>query len=119
MGKYGEPDGTVGYYIEYAHEIINFFDENDKILRNILESELSGNIINVIVSENLKETKNRLRASCEMGLALPASVDTVSAMLVGGVANVVSNWFKNGKPISKDILLDEITAIIKIGENKS
>ena len=23
-GKYGEPDGTVGYYVEYAHEIIHF-----------------------------------------------------------------------------------------------
>ena len=93
-GKYGTPDATVGYYIEYAHEIINFLDKNDKILRNILESEDAGSIINVIVIENLKETRKKLSESVKKGLVLPASVNTVADMLVGGVAVVIFNWFE-------------------------
>jgi AcrR family transcriptional regulator len=114
-GKYGAPDATVGYYIEYAHEIINFLDENDKILRNILESEDAGSIINVIVMENLKETRKKLRESVRKGLKLPASVNTVADMLVGGVAVVLFNWFEEGRPIPREKLLEEITAIITIG----
>ena len=111
------PDETITYYVEYAQQIINFFDEHDKILRNILESQDAGSIINVIVVENLNETKKKLHKSVEKGLKLHASVDTVAAMLVGGVAVVVLNWFKKGKPIPKDVLVKEITSIIKIGEN--
>ncbi|MBQ7333117.1 MAG: TetR family transcriptional regulator [Clostridia bacterium] len=117
-GKYGAPDGTIGYYVEYAHEIIEFLDENEKILKNILESEIAGSIINVIVIENIKETKDKLKSSVEKGLKLPASVDTVADMLVGGVAVVVLNWFTNDKPTPKEILLREITAIIEMAENK-
>ena len=112
IGNYGVPDETVGYYIEYAHEIINFFDENEKILRNILESEVAGSIINIIVAENLKETRAKLSKSVEKGLKLPASVSTVADMLVGGVTVVVLNWFTQNKPIPKEVLLDEITDII-------
>ncbi len=116
-GLCGAPDATVGYYIEYAREVINFFDKNERILRNILESEDAGSIINVIVLENLKETKLKLIESVKMGLSLPASVDTVANMMVGGVAVVVLNWFKEGRPIPKETLLKEISAIIRIGEN--
>ena len=116
-GKYGNPDGTVGYYVEYAHEIIHFLDENDEILRNILNSEDVGSILNVIVTENLKETRKRLRESVELGLKLPASVNTVADMLVGGVAVVIFNWFEEGRPIPKETLLEEIAAIISIGGN--
>jgi AcrR family transcriptional regulator len=116
-GKYGTPDGTVGYYVEYAHEIIHFLDENDKILRNILESEDFGSILNVIITENLKETRKRLRESAELGLKLPASVNTVADMLVGGVAVVIFNWFEEGRPIPKETLLEEISAIISTGGN--
>ncbi len=116
-GDYGEPDGTVGYYVEYAQEIINFLDENEEILRRILESEEAGSIINVIVYENLRETRKKLYESVKKGLKLPASVNTVADMLVGGVSVVILNWFEEGRPISKETLLKEIAAIIRIGEN--
>ena len=117
-GKYGEPDGTVGYYVEYAHEIIHFLDENEKILRKILESEDVGSIIDVIVSENLRETRKKLAESVQKGLKLPASVNTVASMLVGGVTAVILNWFEEGRPIPKETLLKEIEAIIGMGEIK-
>ena len=102
-------------------EIVNvcaderILDENDKILRNILESEDAGSIINVIVMENLKETRKKLRESVRKGLKLPASVNTVADMLVGGVAVVLFNWFEEGRPIPREKLLEEISAIITIG----
>ena len=114
-GQYGNPDGTVGYYVEYAHEIIHFLDENDAILRNILESADVGSILNVIIIENLKETRKRLKESAELGLKLPASVNTVADMMVGGVAVVILNWFEEGRPIPKETLLKEIADIISIG----
>ena len=114
-GKYGNPDGTVGYFVEYAHEFINFLDENDRILRNILDSEDAGGIIDVIVIENLRETRKKLAESVQKGLRLPASVNTVADMLVGGVAVVIFNWFEEGRPIPKETLLKEIAAIIESG----
>ena len=116
IGRYGVPDETVGYYVEYAHEIINFLDENEKILRNILESEVVGSIINVMVAENLKETRIRLHSSVKKGLLLPASVDIVADMLVGGVTVVALNWFTQNRPIPKEQLLSEIAAFIKTVE---
>jgi len=116
VGKYGLPDATAGYYIEYAHEIIEFLDENDKILHNILESEVAGSIINVMIAENLKETRTMLHSSVEKGLKLSASVNTVADMLVGGVTVVVLNWFTQNRPIPKEVLLKEIAEIIKLIE---
>ena len=87
-------------------------------MRNILESEVAGSIINVIIAENIRETKAKLESSVEKGLRLPASVDIIADMLVGGVAVVILNWFNNGKPFPKEKLLKEITAIIELGEKK-
>ena len=53
----------------------------------------------------------------ELGLKLPASVNTVADMLVGGVAVVIFNWFEEGRPVPKETLLEEISAIINIGGN--
>lgn len=106
-------DASIEYYIDYARELINFFVENEKILNNVLESELAANIIAIIIEENFKDTKERLAVSVKNGLSLPASVNTVACMLTGGVAIVILAWFKNGHPVSKDELLDEISRVIK------
>lgn len=117
-GRYGAPDGTAGYYIEYAQEMIEFLDENEKMITNILESETFGNILTVILHENLRVTKERLENSIAKGLKLPASAETVANMLVGGVATVVLNWFSGGKKISKEKLLEEIASLISILERR-
>lgn len=114
VGKYGKPDATAGYYIEYAQEIINFLDENDEIIRNILESDIVGTIISVIIVENLKQTKERLNMSVQKGMRLPASVNTVADILVGGVATLALNWFSKGRPIPKEQLLGEIASVITL-----
>ena len=84
----------------------------------LLHSSLTPAKSDVIVSENLRETRKKLAESVQKGLKLPASVNTVASMLVGGVTVVILSWFEEGRPIPKETLLKEIEAIIGIGETK-
>ena len=45
-------------------------------------------------------------------MKLPASVDTVAAMMTGAVANALLHWYETDRELSKEKLTEEITAVI-------
>ena len=65
------------------------------------------------MDENYKDTKDRLDRSVTDGMSLPASTDTVSAMLTGGIGHILVSWIKSGKQKPVDELFEEIAAMIE------
>ncbi len=104
---------TEAYYVEYATELLNYFVKHGDAMNKILESSMCALVIDIFVSQNYIDTKKRLEMSVENGVRLPASVDTVTNMLVGGISHIIVAWFKSEDKIPIQTLIDEITCIIE------
>ncbi len=104
---------TKSYYLEYASELINFFYIHEEAITKILSSNMRDTIIDIFIEKNYQDTKRRLTESVKGGMKLPASVETVTGMLIGGVAQILIRWFDSKDRIPLVDLVDEITAFIE------
>ena len=110
--KRKKPDATPTYYIAYLKSLVNFLVENERIVNMILQSDLMYTIIEVVKEQNYIDTLARIKQSVDEGMKLPASAETVAAMMAGAVTTAVFMWFKNGKPISSRQFIKEASAMI-------
>ena len=112
------PDATADYYVEYLRAIVNFLIENENMVKNVMESEVFLLLVEIIKEKNYEDTSDRLSRSVADGMTLPASVETVASMMTGAVASAILNWFKEGKSLPVDALIDEISSVIKSMQNQ-
>ena len=103
---------TAKYYVDYAKRVVNFVCENEKIINHALSSNIRDVIIGMITEKNYHDTCEKLRASVSMGLRLPASVETVSAMMTGGVATAICLWLFEKKDRSIEMLEKELEILV-------
>lgn len=118
--KSDKPDTTSKYYVAYAKRVVTFISENERLINNLIESELLLPCFNIIVEQNYVDTRDRLAKSANAGMKLCAPIDTIAMMCSGGVAQVIYFWIKDGMKKDPDMLADEIGAIISsiIGDNE-
>jgi len=114
-----KPDATAEYYVEYLRAIVNFLLENEAMVKNVMESEVFLLLIEIVKEKNYEDTCDRLAKSVVDGMILPASVETVASMMTGAVATAILNWFKGGKSIPVDSLINEISSVIKSMQNQT
>ena len=107
-----KPLGTAEYYVSYAKRIVEFVNENERIVSNLLNSNLIQSIITMIVQQNYEDTKERLATSVKYGMKLSASVEVTAAMFAGGVTQIIYNWLCEGKKKNADELSMEIAELI-------
>ena len=108
-----KPDTTAEYYIEYVKRAISFLNQHDVLMQNILKSDLFPTMMNIITEQNYHDTKERLEKSVSAGMHLDAPVETVAAVLTGGVATCLYIWLLNGKRKDPSDLAEEIGNIIR------
>lgn len=111
--KKSTPDKDKDYYISYAEGLVSFLWNHRDITKNILADNHSGNIIGMLIFQNLQDTKRKLDQSVKDGMILGASTDTVAGILTGGVGVLVINWFAEGCQYPKERLIDEIKKAIE------
>lgn len=114
-----KPDATAEYYVEYLRAIVNFLLENEAMVKNVMESEVFLLLVEIVKEKNYEDTCDRLTKSVADGMILPASVETVASMMTGAVATAILNWFKGGKSIPVDSLINEISSVIKSMQNQT
>lgn len=112
-GKQPKTLTSVQYYVDYAREVIEFVYENDKIVENAIRSNMLHTIIGIITEKNFLDTCGKLNESVKSGMKLPASVETISAMLTGGVATIICLWIFEGKKKGPSELAAELETLIK------
>ena len=113
MPKEKHPDSSSAYYVEYIHAIVHFLEQNDKMVTNIVNSNVLPVLMEIIKEKNYLDTCDRLRHSVSKGMALPASVEVTAAMMTGAVANVLLKWVKNGKTMPVTTLISEVSSVIR------
>ncbi len=104
---------TTQYYLEYATEMLNFFFEHDVAMLKILESSMRTKVIDIFISQNYIDTKKRLEMSVNNGMRLPASIDVVANMLIGGVSQIIVSWFESTDRMPLENLISEMTSVIE------
>lgn len=112
LAKRAKTESTSAYYVEYLCALIGFLTENEKMVNNILESSALPALLDVIKEKNYEDTCEKLRESERLGLKLPASVEVTGAMMTGAVAEAIIRWYRGGKKISKEALINETSAVI-------
>ncbi len=100
------------YYIEYMKAIVAYLDKNREIVKMIFDSNMTSSLVEVIVEENYKRTKEKLEGDIKNGLAVVASSDTAAIYLAGGISNALIKWFKCGMEIPKEQFISEIGALV-------
>ena len=107
-----EEQDLTSYYLEYLKAIIAFLDANEEIVKLIFDSNTSASLVEVVIDENYKKTREKLEDDVKRGLKLIASPDTVAIFLAGGISHTLIKWLKNGKDTSTDTLSQEVISII-------
>ena len=107
-----KPGTTKKYYVEYVRELVLYIDEHFLAAKKVLQSNIRENIVHIIALQNYEETKERLEKSLMEGISLPASVESTSLMLVGGVTHILINWIVNDRKDSIEYLSKEIEALV-------
>ncbi len=107
------PDRSFAYYAEYIKRTVTFLTENEKMVKNALNSEVLPTLIEVIKEKNYEDTCVRLRHSVEAGMRLPASVEIMASMITGAVSSTILMWFKGGKKMPADELVQEMCSIFE------
>lgn len=100
------------YFIKYFESLLVFLSEEEILINRLLESETVSVLINIIVEQNLIDTKKMLDACVDEGMVLPADSEIVAMMLTGGVTHIITRWLYQGKPISEKKLLSEVRCVI-------
>ena len=105
---------SVEYHVEYAKRLVNYFIENEKVVRLMYKSNMVHSLIVLITEQNYIVLKERLALSIKNGERLVASVDTVATMLASGIGTMITKWFQLDKPTSVDVLTSEIEKMIRV-----
>ncbi len=108
-----KPESTVEYYVEYVHRAIAFLNQHEALMNNVLKSDLFPTILNIITEQNYHDTRDRLEKSVAAGMKLSAPVETVAAMLTGGVATCLYIWLLDNKRKDPSDLAEEIGSLIR------
>ena len=103
---------TPSYYVNYAKRVARFICENDRMVKNALSSNVLHVILGIIAEKNYHDTCEKLRSSMNMGMKLSASVETVSAMMTGGVATAICLWLFEEKGKSIEELETELEVLV-------
>lgn len=104
--------GSIEYFSEYAISLVDFFEQHDTMIKKICASNASYAMFQIAAIQNFEDTKQHLEHKAEDGKEFRVSLDTVSAMLVGGVMQTLIQWVMKDKPISSEQLKHEIKLII-------
>lgn len=101
------------YFLEYAECLVDYFAENRALVKSICKSEIGANLLEIATHHNYLETKSRMQKAFDDGEEFCASVETISMMLVGGMARTLLSWACNDMPMSSEQLKEELCSIIK------
>ncbi len=112
--KKRKPDATASYYVEYVHGIINFLTENEGMIQLAMQSNVLSVIIDIIKEQNYSDTCDRLHKSVSEGMKLCASVETIAAIMTGGVLAAILNWLKSDRKTTLESLTNEITSAVRL-----
>ena len=103
---------TKEYFTRYVISLFKFLSDEEILINRILDSEMSNLLINIILEQHTQDTTEILGKSVAMGMTLPAKVETVSQMLTGGIANIVTSWLLSGKKENEEDILSDTTKLI-------
>lgn len=109
---------TAEYYVEYAKRFIHFMSEHSTAVDNIYKSNMFPIVMAIILEQNYKDTRDRLRRSINDGMELAASVEVTASMCAGGVATTIYNWLKSGKKMDPDELAEQVGIVVAAAINQ-
>ena len=106
-------DDAINYYVNYSKRVVEYINNNEPLVKSLLASNILHIIIGLIAEKNYRDTCKKLEDDVKAGMVLPASVETVSAMLIGGVSTAVLQWLLAGKKINADTVTSEIAILVR------
>ncbi len=107
------PGGGKEYYVRYAEVLVRFLLHHNTIAQCILKSSCGISIIGMLMHQNNIDTQHKLQLSVADGIELNTSVSSMSTMLVGGIAFMITDWFIDNKGQSAEQLIQDVKYMIE------
>ena len=102
----------VEYHVVYVHRLIDFLVSQRDVISLMFKSNLVPKLIATIITVNFNVIHERLKMSVANGEKLIASIQTVAAMLAGGIGTMIVAWLDEGMKIPREEFIKEIEKMV-------
>lgn len=107
-----DPENPKEYYIGIYRYLLNFFSENEKMVKKILESSVRGPIMDLLYEQMKDELTLRLSQAKEKYPDLIHSPELLSMFYFGAMTQGAQWWLKNRNTVSKDAVLEQFSVVL-------
>lgn len=102
-----------GYYIYLFRECIHFIKQHEKLVKNVLKSNMLGTLIEILSDEIYKDVLLNLKRQEKMGVSYPTSVETMASLFSGGIIQTLRFWLNGQNPVSEEKLVEGVEYLLR------
>lgn len=102
-----------GYYIYLFRDCIYFIKQHEKLVKNVLKSNMFGTLIEILSDEIYKDVLLNLKRQEKMGVSYPTSVETMASLFSGGIIQTLRFWLNGQNPVSEEKLVEGVEYLLR------
>ena len=102
-----------GYYIYLFRECIHFIKQHEKLVKNVLKSNMLGTLIEILSDEIYKDVLLNLKRQEKMGVSYPTCVETMASLFSGGIIQTLRFWLNGQNPVSEEKLVEGVEYLLR------
>lgn len=104
----GEDETTGALFLRMARRTILFLNENETMVRRILNSRMSLTLLDALEEQIQEDITARLLSEEAKGKELPVSAEFYAAFCVGGYIRILRQWLSKKEVFSEEEVLESV-----------
>lgn len=100
------------YYIYLFQGCIHFIKQHEKLVKNVLKSNMLGTLIEILSDEIYKDVLLNLRNEQKSGVDFPVSIEIMASFYSGGIIQTLRFWMTGQNPISEEKLVEGVENLL-------
>lgn len=100
------------YYVGVFRYFLNFLDENEKFTRQILTSNASPVVIDLLSEQMEADLRSHMKEDMARGIELPVEANMLAVSYTGAMVYCGCWWICQNKPLDKEIVIAHFSRLI-------
>lgn len=100
------------FYIGVLRRTISFISENDKLIRSILQSNMTPSLLDILSQQISLDLKLEFKEDERQGAVLPAHPEMMAHFYTGALMQTLKWWITQENRISEDDLIEQLLHIL-------
>ncbi len=100
------------YYAGVFRFLLNFLDQNEQFARQILNSDASSMVIDLLSEQIERDLRCHMKEDMEKGVQLPAEMNMLAVSYTGAMVYCGRWWICQNKPLDKELVINQFSRLI-------